>query len=872
MQATDLKVRVGFLFDEKSLNALSKRLQKSGEQLSRIGTDLTLSLSAPLAAFGAASIKAAGDIESLTLALKSQLGSSEAAAAELDKLTEAAKNPGLGVEQAVRGSVRLQGVGLAADEARETLIQMGNAIAATGGTAQELDNVTRQFAQMISKGRVLQEDVSILSENMPGLAQLMQKAFGTQSVEAIREMGVGGKEFVQRITEAAKELPRVEGGIKNGIGNAMDALKQSAAKVGFAINNAFNVTKLIEDVTQGILNLVNGFASLSSGTQKAILAFGGLLIAAGPVVKVFGAVKELSSFVVGAWGGLVTASKALITWLGNVRTAFIALNAATQAFILIGIGIALYQAADAMGLFAKQLTNTEKAQQAVNNVVGEATASVEQERVKVGALVGVINDNTKSLEEKKAALNQLKQISPKYFGDLDIEKGKVIDVTGAMNAYIDSLVRANIVKNATEEIAKLKTELNGVKEAADPTLIQQFGNNLLALATGGIFASKVAENLNANTKAFNEIDLREGINQKIASLEDLVKKNLDLTESTKVVASTVKDFTDKTQGASEKAKVLKDVLSDIQAESDRQSLLGINDLPDKLQVAEAGLKKLLDVGWKPNTEEVKRVAAEVVNLQAQINALTPPAPITIDIIRRESTSGGFVPTARPEGEFEAIKNQQDAIAQRQKDLAKSWRDTYIGAAQEVSGALFNILGGSLNARTQAEIDAAEQSAAAAIQAAEGNSEKQAQIRAALDQKIAQIEKKAGKRRKAQAIAEAIVNTAVGVTRAISSAPPPLNIPAIVAASVAGAAQIAIIAATPFARGTGYAPGGLSLVGEQGPELINLPRGSQVYSNPKTNRMLDSMGGGGMLSGEFTVRGTDLVLVLERAQNKNQRFR
>jgi hypothetical protein len=65
---------------------------------------------------------------------------------------------------------------------------------------------------------------------------------------------------------------------------------------------------------------------------------------------------------------------------------------------------------------------------------------------------------------------------------------------------------------------------------------------------------------------------------------------------------------------------------------------------------------------------------------------------------------------------------------------------------------------------------------------------------------------------------------------------------------------------------------LSLVGEQGPELINLPRGSQVYSNPKTNRMLDSMGGGGMLSGEFTVRGTDLVLVLERAQNKNQRFR
>jgi hypothetical protein len=43
----------------------------------------------------------------------------------------------------------------------------------------------------------------------------------------------------------------------------------------------------------------------------------------------------------------------------------------------------------------------------------------------------------------------------------------------------------------------------------------------------------------------------------------------------------------------------------------------------------------------------------------------------------------------------------------------------------------------------------------------------------------------------------------------------------------------------FAQGTSYAPGGLSLVGERGPELVNLPRGSQVF----TNRDLRSMGGG-----------------------------
>lgn len=42
----------------------------------------------------------------------------------------------------------------------------------------------------------------------------------------------------------------------------------------------------------------------------------------------------------------------------------------------------------------------------------------------------------------------------------------------------------------------------------------------------------------------------------------------------------------------------------------------------------------------------------------------------------------------------------------------------------------------------------------------------------------------------------------------------------------------------FATGTNYAPGGLAIVGERGPELVNLPRGSQVIPNNE----LQGMGG------------------------------
>ena len=43
----------------------------------------------------------------------------------------------------------------------------------------------------------------------------------------------------------------------------------------------------------------------------------------------------------------------------------------------------------------------------------------------------------------------------------------------------------------------------------------------------------------------------------------------------------------------------------------------------------------------------------------------------------------------------------------------------------------------------------------------------------------------------------------------------------------------------YAVGTRYHPGGAAIVGEEGPELVNLPKGSQVYTNQETNDMLGS---------------------------------
>lgn len=57
----------------------------------------------------------------------------------------------------------------------------------------------------------------------------------------------------------------------------------------------------------------------------------------------------------------------------------------------------------------------------------------------------------------------------------------------------------------------------------------------------------------------------------------------------------------------------------------------------------------------------------------------------------------------------------------------------------------------------------------------------------------------------------------------------------------------------FANGTSFAPGGLAWVGERGPELVRLPRGSQVFSSEESRRM----GGGVAMSVTINAQGAQV---------------
>jgi hypothetical protein len=75
----------------------------------------------------------------------------------------------------------------------------------------------------------------------------------------------------------------------------------------------------------------------------------------------------------------------------------------------------------------------------------------------------------------------------------------------------------------------------------------------------------------------------------------------------------------------------------------------------------------------------------------------------------------------------------------------------------------------------------------------------------------------------------------------------------------------------FASGTNFAPGGVALVGERGPELVELPRGSRVHTAEETRSMASGQAVTNVLSGTFNFANAEASTAFWDRIDKTQRL-
>lgn len=202
-------------------------------------------------------------------------GSAEAATLRLDEMREASKLPGVGFEQATAADIKLRSVGVSADLSKKSIIEMGNALALSGGTAADLDGVILALTQIISKGKVSAEEINQIAERVPQVRKVMKDVFGTADTEKLQKMNISSEEFVTKLIGGFGELQRATAGLdekmqdfKTSVNLATEAFMSGLVNQG--IEGASNFGAVLDANTARIRSLGNATSEAATQAVEAL--------------------------------------------------------------------------------------------------------------------------------------------------------------------------------------------------------------------------------------------------------------------------------------------------------------------------------------------------------------------------------------------------------------------------------------------------------------------------------------------------------------------------------------------------------------------------------------------------------------------------
>ena len=240
----------------KTLNKFEGGFSKSFKSIGKLaGPALAVG---GLAKWGSAIFEGTLRLEELTVSLKTVSDGTESLDDQLNALRKTARLPGLGFEEAIEGSVRLQAAGLSAQQSREAIEQFGNALAAAGKGKADLDGVILALTQIAAKGKISAEEVNQIAERVPQIRAVMKEAFGTAVAEDIQKLGVSAEEFISKTIDALGGLERAGSTARNELENAKDSANQLNQALGEKLGVASLTGGLAEFFGFGIQAIADG--------------------------------------------------------------------------------------------------------------------------------------------------------------------------------------------------------------------------------------------------------------------------------------------------------------------------------------------------------------------------------------------------------------------------------------------------------------------------------------------------------------------------------------------------------------------------------------------------------------------------------------
>jgi tape measure domain-containing protein len=224
--------------------------------------------------------------------------------AQLARLQEIAKLPGLGLSEVRMGVLSLEAAGLSARLAERSISAFGNAIAQAGRGKEDLAGAVLALGQIASKGKISAEEINQLAERIPQIRKALQGAFGTADTEKIQKMGVSATVAIGKIIAELEKIPKATNGARVTLDNMQDAFDRMTLPIG-----------------RGILDI---FMGASSTGEQLIVTLERITTAIGEVLSAVGKSGVIADMFAQMNGGVVSFGRSwqegLATGLANVMS------------------------------------------------------------------------------------------------------------------------------------------------------------------------------------------------------------------------------------------------------------------------------------------------------------------------------------------------------------------------------------------------------------------------------------------------------------------------------------------------------------------------------------------------------------------------
>ena len=207
--------------------------------------------------FGRSILEVGSNFESAEMGLKTLLKSSYLAEKTFKNIQEDAQKTPFDFKGLLDANKLLIGSGISAEKARKDVLNLGNAIAATGGGNDELSRMSVNLQQIKNVGKATAMDIKQFAFAGVNIYGLLADATGKSTAE-VKDMEVS----YDLLTYALEKSAEKGGMYYNALGNAMETTKGKMSNLGDIMDNLKNTIfeafkPIINDVVSGLSTLIN---------------------------------------------------------------------------------------------------------------------------------------------------------------------------------------------------------------------------------------------------------------------------------------------------------------------------------------------------------------------------------------------------------------------------------------------------------------------------------------------------------------------------------------------------------------------------------------------------------------------------------------